>query len=124
MRTNYSRRGVSGVVLRGNKLGEKDFGEMLEWVRRAQVQNHGVIPELKLLNGQRRMTGAVRAGVAAIVIIVLFMGGTRALVRCGHFNVRCSVACRQMTLHGMSAIMHTIDRETQRHDQENPRDNL
>ena len=122
IRTNYSRRGALGVVLRGDKLGKKDFWYVRKCVRHAQVQNDGVIPELKLVNGQRRMTCTVGACIAIIVILVLFKRGTRTLVRCGHFSLRSSVACRgQMTLHGVSVIMHTIDRDGQRHYQEKPR---
>ena len=35
---------------RGNATA-KDFGGMLERVRRVQLQNHGVVAEFKLLNG-------------------------------------------------------------------------
>lgn len=70
-----------GVYLRRNKLGKIDFGQMPEWVRRAQIRNDRVITQLKLLDGQGGMTGAVAAGIATIVIIVLFERGTRTLVR-------------------------------------------
>ena len=66
--------------MRGNKLGKVDFGQKFERVGRAQVRNDGVIAELKRLDGQRRVTGAVAAGVATIIIIVLVSRGTGTVV--------------------------------------------
>jgi hypothetical protein len=59
---------------------------MLEWIRRAQVPNVGIVIELKLLDGQGRMTGTADTGIAIGTIVVLFNRATRAVVRCGNLQ--------------------------------------
>ena len=64
------------------------------------------------------MTGAVAASITAIVIFVLFEWSTGTLMRHGNFRMRTLiVSCCHVALHGMSAFMHTIDRDGQ-HDYE------
>jgi hypothetical protein len=104
--------------LRGNEFGQVNFGQILEWIRSAQIYNEGVITELKPLHGQRRMANAVVAGVATIIIVVLFERGTGALVRYGYFRMRRSAICFcHRMLHGMGTFMDAIDRDSQ-HDYE------
>ncbi len=79
----HSHRGESGQVLRGDKLGKIDFGQVLEWVGRTQIQNEWIMTDLKLLDVQGRMTGAVAAVIATIVIIVLLKRGTGTFAGCG-----------------------------------------
>jgi hypothetical protein len=114
----FAQRGELGSVLRGDELGKKYFGQILERVGPMQVQDRWIIAEeLKLLQGHWRMTGTV-AGIAAIVIFMLFEGRTRALVRHGDFGKRYPAPCRGgMTLPGMSAVKHTTERDGQ-HDRE------
>ncbi len=93
---------------------------MLERVRRVQIKYDGIIAEFKRLNSKRRMAGAVDAGVAAIRIFVLFMRGARTVVRVGDFRSRdLIVFCCHMALHGMSAVVHAIDRDGQHDHEEN-----
>ena len=107
--------------MRGDKFGKIDFGQMLERVRRVQIQYDGIIAEFKRLHSKRRMAGAVDAGVAAIRILVLFMRGARTVVRVGNFRSRdLIVSCCHMVLHGMGAFMHAIDRDGQHDQEENP----
>lgn len=80
IRTDYSRSGFSGVYLRGDKLGKIDFGQMLEGFGRTQIQDNGVVTELKRLDGQRSMTSAVLATVAPIVILVVLKRSGRRVV--------------------------------------------
>ena len=64
------------------------------------------------------MTSAIDAGIAAIIILVLFERGTRALQRCGYSGIQFMAGWRwHVVLHGMGAFMHTIDRDGQ-HDHE------
>jgi hypothetical protein len=79
--------------LRGDKPGKIYFGQMLERVKAAQIQYDGVVAKLKRLNGLRRMTSAVAAGIAIIIILVLFKRGTGALVRSGNVRICCLGAC-------------------------------
>jgi hypothetical protein len=95
---------------------------MFEGVIRAQVNNDGVITKLKLLNGERRMASAIDAGIATIMIIVLFERGARARVRCGNFRRGYLTACRcHVTLHGMSTFVRDIDCCGQHDHEENQR---
>ena len=87
IRANYSRREVLDVYLRGNKLGKIDFGQEFERFEDVQVQNERIIAQLKSLNGQGRMTSAVAAGIAIIIICVMFKRGTGTLVRCGNIRI-------------------------------------
>ena len=57
---------------------------MLEWIRRAQVQNVGIVIEMKGLDGRGGMTDAVDTGIAIITIVVLFDRATRTVVSCGN----------------------------------------
>lgn len=91
---------------------------MLERGGRVQIQYDGIIAEFKRLDSKRRMAGAVDAGIAAIRIFMLFMRGTRALVRCGNFRSRgLIICCSHMALHGISPFVHAIHRDGQ-HDHE------
>jgi len=73
--------------MRGYEFGKVYFGQMLEWLGRAQVQNAGIEIELKRLDGQGCVTGAVDAGIAIVAIVVLFGGGTGTVaVRRGNFR--------------------------------------
>ena len=93
---------------------------MLERVGRVKIKYYGMIAEFKRLNSKRRMASAVDAGVAAIRIFVLFMRGARTLVRGGNFrSLDLIVFCCHMALHGMSAIVHAIDRNGQHDHEEN-----
>ena len=113
----HSHRGSSGLFLRGDKFGKIYFRQMLEWIRRAQIGNARVITELKRLDGQRCMAGAVAAGIATIMISVLFERCTRTVASCGNFRVRCPFAGGSLVaLHGMGTFMHASDRDGQ-HDQ-------
>ena len=86
-----------------------------------QIKNQRVEIEFKLLNNQRRVTGAVEAVVATVIILMLFQGRARALVRFGNFRRQCLIACsRKVTLHGMRAFMHAIDRDGQHDHQQQP----
>jgi hypothetical protein len=69
--------------MRGYEFGQVYFGQMSEWIGRAQVQNAGIEIELKRLDGQGRMTDTVDTGIAIITIVVLFDRATGAVVRCG-----------------------------------------
>jgi len=60
---------------------------MCERVGCGQVHNDGVIVKLKRLDGQGRMASAMGARIAPIEIIVLLIGGTRALVGSGYFSM-------------------------------------
>jgi hypothetical protein len=72
--------------MRGNEYRKVYFGQMLEWIGRAQVQNAGIEIELKRLDGQGRMTDTIDTGIAIITIVVLFDRATRAVVRCGNLQ--------------------------------------
>jgi len=95
---------------------------MFEGVIRAQVKNDGVITDLKLLKGQRRMASAIDTGIATIKIIVLFERGAWALVGCGSFR-RGTMFVRRchVSLHGMSTFVHDIDCCGQHDHEENQR---
>lgn len=92
---------------------------MLERVGRVQVVKYGwVIDNLKRLDGQRSVARTIHAFIAAIAIIVLFEGCTRALMRSGYFRLRCTISCRcHMSVHGMGTFMKTITHDGQ-HDHE------
>ncbi len=99
--------------MRGNKLREIDFGKTHEWVGYSQVGNNGVITQLKLLAGQRRVTGAVDTCVTAIIIFALSERGTRLLERCGNLQRYFLIAdIRHMTLHGTSTSVQAVDRDS------------
>ncbi len=107
------------LYLRGDKQGKIDFGQMLEWFRHAQIHYDGVIAELKRLNGQGSMAGAVDTGITTIIIGVLFKGAARTRVKCGKDLSICR--CRT-ALHGMSAFVHAMDRDGQHDDEDDPGD--
>lgn len=99
--------------MRGNKLREIDFGKTLEWVRYGQIGNAWVVTQLKLLEGQRRMTGAVDTCVTAIIIFALSARGTRLLEKCGNLQRYFLIAyIRHVTLHGTSTSVHAVDRNS------------
>jgi len=66
---------------------------MFEWIDTGLVGNDGVIAELERGGGQWSMTTAVIAGVATIIIIVLFKGGARTVVRRRNFTTCRLGAC-------------------------------
>jgi len=106
--------------LRGNKLREIDFGKTLEWVRYGQIGNAGIITQLELLEGQRRMTGAVDTCVTAIIIFALFKRGTRLLKRCGNLQKYFLIAdIRHVTLHGTSTSIHAVNSNSLYHREKN-----
>lgn len=79
-----------------------------------QIHNEWIVAELKRLDGQGRMTSTVAADIATILDIILFMRGAGTVVRCGDIRIRSLVAsCGHMILHGMSTLVHAIDREGQ-----------
>ena len=82
-----------------------------------QLRNKRVIVELKRLNGQRSMAGAVYAAVAAVIILMMFKRCTGGIVRGRSF--RCCACRSDRTLHGMSAFMGTIERNGQHDEQKN-----
>jgi len=108
---------VSGLYLRGDKLGKIDFRQLLERVKRAQIQYDRVITELKRLYCQRSVAGAVDAAVAAVIILMVFERGAGGIVRDWSFHCRaCGI---DRALHGMSAFMGTIERNGQHGEQQN-----
>jgi hypothetical protein len=60
------------------------------------------------------VAGAVKAGVAAIIVLVLFEGNKWGFVRYRDFRKRHLAArCLEVTLHGMAAFENAIDRNGQ-----------
>lgn len=115
MGTNYSRRRVLGLYLRGDKLGKIDFWQILEGVGSLKNRNNRwVVVEFNVLGGQRRMTSTVDTGIAAIGNLMLIKGGTRTLVGCGNVLIICR---HHIILHCMNTFVHTINRDGQ-HDNE------
>ncbi|MHB8123526.1 MAG: hypothetical protein ACYDG4_15385 [Desulfuromonadaceae bacterium] len=110
--------GNSGWNLRGDKYGKIYFWQVLEFVMDAEFFNDGGISKLKRLNGLRYLRIAADTGIATIMIFVLFIGGTRALMRWGTIRRRCLITCCNFTLHGMSTFMHAIDRNSQNYHEE------
>ena len=69
--------------VRGNEFGKKYFGQEFERVRYAQINNNGIVIKLILVDEQRRITSAVHACIATIIIFVLLIRGTRTRMGCG-----------------------------------------
>jgi hypothetical protein len=80
------------------------------------------VTEPELLNDQGRMTDAVDAGIATIIFRVMFEGGTGTVVGSGDLHRRCLVtgSCH-VILHGMSTLVHAVDRNGKHNCQENQR---
>ena len=108
---------ISGLYLRGDKLGKIDFRQLLERVKRAQIHYDRVITELKRLYCQRSVAGAVHAAVAAVIILMVFERGAGGIVR--DWNSQDSACGIDRALHGMSAFMGTIERNGQHGEQQN-----
>ena len=73
--------------MRGYEFGQVYFGQMFEWLGRAQLPNVGIVIELKRLDGQGCVTGAVDTGIAIITVVVPLDGGTGTVaVRRGNFQ--------------------------------------
>lgn len=77
--------------------------------------NRRVVAEFKRLNRQWRLASTVDAGVAAIIILVLFKGRAGVLVGQGKF--RMNVLIVNLASHCMGTFVHTINRDSQ-HDYE------
>jgi hypothetical protein len=62
---------MSGRILWGDELGEKDFGQMGEGVERGQVRGEeGDQVQSILLHSQRSMAAAAHAAAAVITIVM------------------------------------------------------
>lgn len=88
IRTDYSHHRALGVDLRRDKLGKIDFRQILEGIRRVQTRDDRVVAEFKYLYCKRSMTNTVNAGIAPIIIFMLFKGRRGALVVCGFMKER------------------------------------
>lgn len=103
----------------GDKLGQIDFGEMPERFRWVQILHQGGVAELKWLDREGGVTGAVDAGVAPVGILVLFMVGAGGRIATAH---ALAMVFRHgaMILAGMGVCVHAIDRHAQHEHEEEP----
>jgi len=77
-----------------------------------QLRNDRVIAELKGPNGQRRMAGAVYTAVTAVIIPVMLKRGAGGII-VGGVLFQHGTGRIYLTLHGMRAFMHAMDRNDQ-----------
>jgi len=77
--------------LRGDKLGKVDFRQILERVERVQIRYDRVIAELKRLNSERSVAGAVYAAVAAVIVLMMLKRCAGCIVRGG--GLLCRACC-------------------------------
>jgi len=110
--TNSSRQSVSGWYLWGDELGKVDFGQKPEGIKSLQIRNDRVVTELNRHYDQRGMTDAVYAAVTAVIILMMLKRGAGGII-VGGVLFQHGTARIYLTLHGMRAFMHAMDRNDQ-----------
>lgn len=110
-----------GVVLRRDEPGEEYFGKKHEGVGRMRRVDDRTIGELKRLDGKRRMTGAVVAGIAPVYVLVLIKGGAGNIVRqLGNNRCRLSGCHLIIGSQGMGTYVRTSHRHAQYEQDDQP----
>lgn len=119
-RAHYSRRSLSGQVLRGDELGKMDFRQITEDGWAAQLQNDRIVLQGKRFNDQGCVTGAGGTAVAAVVVLMI-------LQRCTGLPMAGSVRDPGSTrlaidLGGMGTVVSKTEADRQQRQEQEPRD--